>query len=383
MSTSKKRLAVATVASVAVVAPLVAPIATAAPGQAGVTNATAGQAGVTNATAPQQVSIPSQPQTASVPQAVTQAAPQVTQAAQPLVSEPQVVYVQGEPVYITQTEYIDRVTVEESGGLWILTDKGRQWVTADRVIKAAGENYQARDQKDKDKLNLTVAAAALGATGGFLIGAGIGTIAGGAGAAAATYGVGTLPILITATTPLGPITATGTTAAAITAGVAGAGAGFVGGGALGAALGAGAAIEASGGTKDAQEYFADIIFTLENGAREDAGFRGLVGDKPSGLPGYREADEGSDTRITEGTLLGGAGDAATAQDAAPAPAPDPAPAPAPLPELPSPYQQVNNFVEGAQTAANDLGTAANNAVDNAQQGFADFVTGANLPGLPV
>ncbi|MFZ2274377.1 MAG: hypothetical protein WAW21_12045, partial [Corynebacterium variabile] len=152
------------------------------PGTTGNTvNNLPGTTGNTTAPAPQPTEVPYTPvaDTAPVPQAVSNYVPQVSQAAQPLqYAEPQVVYVQGEPIVVTETEYVDRQVVEEAGGLYILTDEGRQWITADKVFAAAAENYNDRDQGDKDRLNLAATAAALGATGGLLIGTGTGLLVG-------------------------------------------------------------------------------------------------------------------------------------------------------------------------------------------------------------
>lgn len=351
----------------------------------GTTGNTTAPAPAPAAQAPTQVTYTPVEQTAAVPQPVSQVVPQVSQAAQPLQREPEVVYVQGEPIVITETEYVDREIVQESGGLYLLTDKGRQWVTADKVFDAAAENYQQRDQADKDRLNITAAAAALGGTGGALIGAGTGLIVGGAAAGGAAFATAALPVTITASVPvLGQVTATGAAAAAIAAGLAGAGAGAVAGAGAGAGLGAAGAIAATGGTQDAQEYVADTVFTLENGAREDAGYNGLVGDKPSGLPGYHEPDAGSATRITEGTLLGDGGARGQADDANPAnPATDataPTDAPAapvadPAPVLPQPFQAVNDAIDANQAFSAGV-------IDGAQQAMSNVVTGqASLPNL--
>ena len=358
------------------------------------------QPGTTDAArpAPREVQYTPMADTAPVPAPVQNYAPQISQAAQPLQREPEVIYIENEPIVITETEYIDRAVVEESGGLFILTDEGRQWVTADKIIAAATENYQGRDQADKDKLNLAAAAATLGATGGFLLGAGLGTIAGGAGLASAAFATTSIPVVITAPVPIvGQVTATGATAAAIAAGIAGAGGGFVLGGALGSAVGADAAMNASGQKPAVQEFLADIVFTLENGAREDAGYRGLVGDKPSGLPGYREVDEGGETRITDGTILGEGTDRgrhASGQESSFESLGIPRHALPEVPDLGTPQemvtdaveqaqQNVSNATEQAQEFAADPQQAATDAVEQAQQNVSNFVDQANLPSLPI
>lgn len=360
------------------------------------------------APAPREVQYTPVADTAPVPAPVQNYAPQISQAAQPLQREPEVIYIENEPIVITETEYVDRAVVEESGGLFILTDEGRQWVTADKIIAAATENYQGRDQADKDKLNLAAAAAALGATGGFLLGAGIGTVAGGAGLGTAAFATASIPVVITAPVPIvGPVTTTGATAAAILAGLAGAGGGFVLGGAGGSAVGADAAMNASGQKPAIQEFLADIVFTLENGAREDAGYRGLVGDKPSGLPGYREVDEGGETRITDGTILGEGterGRHASGQESPFESLGIPRHALPEIPDFGTPQemvtdavdqaqQNVTNATERAQEFAADPQQAITDTVDQAQQNVTnateraqenvnDFTERFNLPSLP-
>lgn len=349
------------------------------PGTTGNTvNNLPGTTGNTTAPAPQPTEVPYTPvaDTAPVPQAVSNYVPQVSQAAQPLqYAEPQVVYVQGEPIVVTETEYVDRQVVEEAGGLYILTDEGRQWITADKVFAAAAENYNDRDQGDKDRLNLAATAAALGATGGLLIGTGTGLLVGATAAGGAALALASLPVTVTAPVPvLGEVAATGAASAAIFAALAGGGAGAVAGGGLGTGLGADAAMNVSGTKPDVQEFIADIVFTLENGAREDAGYRGLVGDKPSGLPGYRDADAGSDTRITEGTMLGDGG--ARGQADADADVDAPAPAVDPAPALPQPFQAVNDAIDASQDFSAGV-------IDGAQDAMAAVVTGQDaMPALP-
>lgn len=340
------------------------------PGTTG--NTTAPAAPAQPAQEPTEVAYTPMPQTQPIPAPVQNYAPQMATAAQPLQrAEPEIRYVQGKPIVITETEYIDRQVVEESGGLWILTDEGRKWVTAKRVIEAAGENYNQRDQGEKNKLNIAATAAALGATGGFLLGAGIGTLAGSAGLGATALATASIPVVITAPVPIvGQVTATGATAAAIAAALFGGGAGLVLGGGAGSAIGADAAMNASGQKPAVQDFIADIIFTLENGAREDAGFRGLVGDKPSGLRGYRDVDAGSDTRDTDGTLLGegtesgrhasGADPVSEFVDSLPRHA---------LPEIPQPQEVVETAVQTTETFVENTTTAVNDA----QQQAADFV----------
>lgn len=348
----------------------------------GTTGNTTAPAPAPAAQAPTQVTYTPVADTAPVPQPVQNYVPQVSQAAQPLQREPEVIYVNSEPIVVTETEYVDRQIVEEAGGLYILTEEGQKWVTADRVFAAAAENYQDRDQADKDRLNLAATAVALGATGGLFIGAGTGLIVGGLGAGGAAATIATVPVTITAPVPvLGQVTATGATAAAILAALAGGGAGSVAGGSVGTAVGADAAMNVSGTKPDVQEFLADIVFTLENGAREDAGYRGLVGDKPSGLPGYREPDAGSATRITEGTLLGDGGARGQADDAnatnATNATPDAPAAPVadPAPVLPQPFQAVNDAIDANQAFSAGV-------IDGAQQAMSNVVTGqASLPNL--
>jgi hypothetical protein len=334
--------------------------------------------------APQQVDYTPTPQTAPVPEPVSQAVPGVSQAAQPLQpAEPQVVYVQGEPIVIHQTDYVD-VEHPVGDGLYLGTEAGRRHITPDNVVRWVGQNYQDRDQATKDQLNLTAAAGTAGAVGGGLIGAGLGVIGGAAGGAAAGFAAGAIPVAITGATPIGPITATGQMAAAIAGGVAGAGAGAVVGTGVGAAAGGAAGVAAvPGGTEAAQDLAADTVFTGENEAREAEGYRGLVGDRPSGLPGYNAVDENANL---DGSILDGASQQAPVADQQPAgdtvtaPAAEQAPetpvAPE-VPEMPQPLQAVSDAVDASQDFSAGV-------IDNAQAQVAAAVTGqSDVPTFPV
>lgn len=359
---------------VAAIGPMTVGNALAAP-----TGAAASPGGATGA-ASTPVYISPGPAAQAAPAPVTNYAPQIQQAAQPLQYAPQTVYVQGEPTVITQTvtqtEYVDRNTVQESGGLLLMNPEVQRQIGPMQVVDAGVLNYNERSQYEKDQLALAAASGAggaiLGAVGGGVLGA-----AGGAAAGAATgFGV-SVPVTILFT------------GAAIPAGMAigatlGLGAGAVAGATAGAAGGADAAFQLSGTKDNVQSYAADIIWEMENDARINNGYLGLVGDKPSGLDGYRNPEDTTDTRITDGTVAGEGihggtlGNQDVAGDAAPAPAEQPAPAQVTQQwDMPSPYQEVMDLTENTQQAVNDFGTnvgnAANQAVDNAQQGFADLV----------
>ena len=339
------------------------------------------QPGTTDAApspAPEPVYYTPATQPAPVPQPAQQVVPQLDAVAQPLEREPQVIYIEGEERVVT--EYVDRevTRAEESGGLHLLTNDGSDHITPDNVSAALRENYQERDQADKNKLHEVAAASALGGVSAGLVGCGLGTAAGGAGGAAAGFVAGGIPATVTAAVPVvGQVTLAGAAAAGLAGGLAGAGAGCVAvGGASAAAGAAGATQLVPNGTEAAQEYAADTVFALENGAREEDGYRGLVGNKPSGLPGYREAEESTETRDVSGTLLEAQDDEeapATEQETAPRHAVEEA---VEVPELEQPYQQVVDTVDAAQDAAND-------AVDQGKENFANFVDQANLPSLPI
>lgn len=346
--------------------------AVAAPAQPGTTDAAQvsgdAQPGTTDAAspAPQQVAYTPAPQTEPVPAAVSQVVPGVTQAAQPLqYAEPQVVYVQGEPIVITETEYVN-VDRPVGDGLYLGTEAGRRHVTPENITRWVGENYQDRDQATKDTLNLTAATGTVGAVGGGLIGAGLGVIGGAAGGATAGFAAGAIPVAVTGATPLGPITLTGQAAAALGGGIAGAGAGAVVGAGAGAAAGAAAGIAVvPGGTEAVQDLAADTVYTGENYGRETDGYRGLVGDRPSGLPGYNAVDENANL---DGSILEGAPQQAPAEQS---PAPEPA-APAvaespQVPEMPQPLQAVSDAVDASQQFSAD-------AIDSTQAAVAQAVT---------
>lgn len=356
----------------------------------------------------QQATYTPPPAAEPVPQPVSNVVPQITQ--QPIQTpEPEYItrYVEvpGEDRVVTETVLVSQPQGE---GLYIGTREGSRHVTPQNVMSAAQENYQDREFHDRDKLTQVGAAGALGAAGGGLVGAGVGTLVGGAAGAAGGFVAGGIPAALTAWTPIGPITATGATVTGIAGGIAGAGAGAVAGGTAGAAGGGAAAINAvPGGTEAAQLYAADVVHTVDNDAREDDGYAGLVGDRPSGLPGYNDVDEDANL---DNSILGESDGRHSTGEEAPAPeaeseprhaAPEPAaedtaPAtpeapvevPEQLPELPEPYDQVNQAVEDTQQVANDAGAAVgkqvNGAVDAAQDDFADAVTGGGpqLPELP-
>lgn len=352
------------------------------------------------------------------PAAVEYAVPGISQVAQPVQtaapqvqSVPEIQYVQGEPqiVYVDREVIVDREVqvVEENGTLLFLDPAYQNQINPAEVADSAVGNYAAYDQRTKDTLNLTAGAAALGATGGAVAGGTVGAVgtaltgaaAGGiAGAAAAPLATAPLcavgGILIPAVGGLGCVVsaaATGAAGGAIVGAAAGAGAGLVAGSAIGAGAGAaGAASLVPGGTEAVQNLAADTAWDTENDLRTSNGFRGLVGDKPSGLEGDISTEESTETRIVEGTTLDAAGQNGRHASGEEAPVADQQNDPRhaavdPAPELPTPYQDVYDTVSDIQTAANDLGAqvgqTANAAVDQAKQDFADFAQSPSAPNL--
>lgn len=396
----------------------------AAPVQPGTTDAAQpasneAQPGTTDAADPAPAPAPApaaEPAGGEVPNYASQAVPGLNQVAQPLqqagpqvVSEPEIVYVQGEP----QIQYVDRIVdrevqvVEENGTLLLLDPEYQNQINPSSVADDAVGNYFAYDQSTRDTLNLTAGAAAAGAAGGALAGGAVGAVGTGitgavggglAGAAAAPAATAPLcavgAVLVPAAGGISCVftaAATGAAGGAIVGGATGAGAGLVAGSGAGAvAGGAGAASLVPGGPEAVQDLVADTAHDTENDLRTSNGFRGLVGDKPSGLPGEIPAEDSTETRNVEDTTLAGAQQQGrhAAEDTTPTPAPadttprHAAPESAPLPELPQPYEQVNQVVEDTQLAANEVGAATNAAVDTAQDQFADFVSNTNLPALP-
>jgi hypothetical protein len=331
-----------------------------------------------------------EPAGGEVPNYASQAVPGINQVAQPLqqagpqvVSEPEIVYVQGEP----QIQYVDRIVdrpvevVEENGTLLLLDPEYQNQIRPEKVVDDAVGNYWAYDQSTRNTLNTTAGAAGAGAVGGALVGGAIGAIgtgttgavAGGiAGAAAAPIATAPLCAIGAVLVPVAggvscvvTAAATGAAGGAIVGGAAGAGAGLVAGSATGAGLGAaGAASLVPGGTEAVQDLVADTAHDTETDLRTDNGFRGLVGNKPSGLPGEIPAEESTDTRNVDGTTIGGAQQEGrhAAEDTTPAPAPqtqnEPRHAAPEVPEipqeLPAPVQQVNAAIDNAQEQANNF-----------------------------
>lgn len=328
-------------------------------------------------------------QATPVPQPVQQAVPGIQRAAQPLVPQQQIVYIESEPVIITQTivetEYVDRQVVEEAGGLLILDPDVQATVGLADVYNAASLNYASRTGADRVTLDHASGAAATGAVIGGTVGAlggalvaGTGTavtgavIGGAAGTAAqipaqiscgitniVAPGLGVPCAVIAATAGPAAGAAVGAT---VGAGV-GVGAGAVAGGAAGAT--AGAAIGASfvpGGVEAFQGVAADSVWDLENNARVENGYKELVGDKPSGAPGNVAPEESTDTRVTDGTVTGEGVNVAPASPVEPAVAIPSAPA------LPEPVADFNNAVQQAQanvdSAIADAQTNFNTVVNN-------------------
>lgn len=413
--------------AIAVAAGLIATVAVgtahADPAQPGTTDAAqaaaadGAQPGTTDdAAAPTAPTPAAAPAGGEVPAVVNQAVPGVSEVAQPLqpaapqvVSEPEIVYVQGEP----EIRYVDRVVeqevevVEENGTLLLLDPDYQNQIRPEKVADDAVRNYGQYDRGTQATLNTTAAAAGAGAVGGAVVGGAVGAVGtgvtgavGGALAGATAAPVATAPlcaigmILVPAAGGVScVVTAAGTGAAggAIVGGAAGIGAGAVAGSATGAAAGAaGAASLVPGGTEAVQDLVADTAHDTENDLRVNNGFRGLVGDKPSGLPGEIPAEESTETRNVDGTTLAAEGPRHAAPEAEPAPAPEvpteprhAAPEVPEVPELEQPYQQVIDTVDTAQNAANDFGNAvgeaANEVVDQGKADFASFVQQANLP----
>lgn len=379
------------------------PQAVAAPAQPGTTTPAA-QPGTTTPAA-QPVAEPVQN---DVPAAATYAVPQISQVAQPVYAEagpavesvPEIQYVQGEPQIVYRDRIVDREVqvVEENGTLLLLDPEYQSQINPLDVADHAVGNYAAYDQSTRDTLNLTAAAATAGGlaggVGGGLVGAagtGItGAVAGGiAGAAASGAAVAPLCVIGGVLFPvvggLGCVTTaaiTGAAGGAAVGGAAGAGAGLVAGAGAGAAAGAaGAASLVPGGTHAVQDLVADTAHDTEDELRTSNGFRGLVGDKPSGLPGRLPAEESTDTRVVDGTTLATTSDAVAAagtqagEEAAPAPADaavveDAAPA---VPQMPQPLQAVSDAVDASQAWSAGV-------IDGAQETVAQAVTGqADLP----
>lgn len=266
-------------------------------------------------------------QATAVPQPVSQVVPGIQQAAQPLVPQERIVYVESEPIVITETQYVDRQVVEESGGLLILDPDVQSTIGAADLYNTVSGNYYATKGKDRELLNRAGVAAGAGAvvggTAGAVAGAttaGVGTAVSGAvvGAAAGTAaqipaqvscgvigviapGVG-VPCSVIALAA-GPVA--GATVGAVAGAGIGVGAGAIAGGTAGAAAGAAGALTlVPGGTEAVQGVVADSAWDLENSARVENGYKPLVGDKPSGAKGNTPVEESTDTRIVDGTVTG-------------------------------------------------------------------------------
>lgn len=411
MSPTKLSRSAVALGAAATIAVAGAGIATAAPAQPGTTDAVptaTPQPGTTDAAPTPEASPVTNPVQNDVPAAATYAVPQISQVAQPVYADagpavesvPEIQYVQGEP----QIVYVDRVVdrevqvVEENGTLLLLDPEYQSQINPLDVADHAVGNYAAYDQPTRDTLNLTAAAATAGGlaggVGGGLVGAagtGItGAVAGGiAGAAASGTAVAPLCVIGGVLFPvvggLSCVTTaaiTGAAGGAAVGGAAGAGAGLVAGAGAGAAAGAaGAASLVPGGTHAVQDLVADTAHDTEDELRTSNGFRGLVGDKPSGLPGRLPAEESTDTRVVDGTTLANTNDASTAADAqtgeeaAPAPETpavieDAAPA---VPQMPQPLQAVSDAVDASQAWSAGV-------IDGTQETVAQAVTGqADLP----
>lgn len=270
-------------------------------------------------------------QATAVPQPVSQVVPGIQQAAQPLVPQERVVYVESEPVVITETivetEYVDRQVVEEAGGLLILDPDVQSTIGAAELYNTVSANYHATSGKDRELLNRAGVAAGAGAiaggTAGAVVGAttaGVGTAISGAALGAAAGTAAQIPAQVSCgvVTVVAPgvgvpchliALAAGPTAGASIGAVAGAGigvgAGAIAGGTAGAAAGAAGGLTfVPGGTEAVQGVVADSAWDLENSARVENGYKPLVGDKPSGAKGNTPVEESTDTRIVDGTVTG-------------------------------------------------------------------------------
>ena len=262
----------------------------------------------------------------TVPVAIQNVAPGIQRAAQPLVvsSPPQII-----TQTVTETVVVDREVqvVQESGGLLLLDPAVSQNITPVDVLNKFDANVAARHGADRAHLDQVLGAAgtgaaavgSLGALGGGAVGA-VGTgITGALGGAAVGLGA-QIPAqvscgVVTVVAPgvgipchaiaaaAGP--AAGAAVLGTVAAGAGAGAGSLAGGAAAAVGGAGVgASTVPGGVETLQGLAADIVWDFENEARIATGYQPLVGDKPSGQPGSTPVEPSTDTRITDGTVLG-------------------------------------------------------------------------------
>lgn len=327
--------------------------------------------------------VPTARKAPNVPAAIQNVAPGIQQAAQPLfISAPPQIITQT----ITETVVVDREVeiVQESGGLLLLDPSVSQNVTPVDVLNTFDANVAARHGGDRTHLDQVLGAAGAGAVGlgslGALGGGAVGAVGTGVTAALGGAAVGTAA-QIPAQVSCGVVTivvpgvgipchaiaaAAGPAAGAAVLGTVGAGigagAGSVGGGAAASVGGAGiGASTVPGGVETLQGLAADIVWDLENEARLANGYQPLVGDKPSGQPGNTPVEPSTDTRNTDGTVLGQGATVAPAQNApAPAPAAPAAPPVVPVPaDLAVVAGQLGADVQAAaDQVSNDVNVAA-------------------------